>query len=272
VKPGQFVTYKSGKIEALFIVNSNNSLCRVVDGVGRLCKSEVEVHLVVTAIRDSRFNDTPTITEISSLMQMRTFPHWVHLIVAATSGQAVAPPPNSPKAASGSAGSTGSGYPIGSLILGTGKVGNVWIVNKDNNKDISLLWDGKSNHFCPSELTVTDRIAHNPPVVSINKALDAINDKLPPTRQVHFHDIPQWAKNLMIAPHKTPTPPSNKPVPHLPNVVASYTGMVPKVNTSSENKIASIQDTCDHVFKTYVGMRESFEYCTHCDLKRGIQQ
>lgn len=36
-------------------------------------------------------------------------------------------------------------------------------------------------------------------------------------------------------------------------------------NTNNETK----KESCDHTWKLYQGFNESYEYCIHCDLKRG---
>ena len=261
---GNFAYYRSGKTEMLYIIEDDYAWC-VVNADGSINQTK-GFHLEKKYIQGVNTYTCPAgAMDILSMMGFNPYPQWVQDIRNSVQT------PTNPATAS-AIGSTG--FPIGSLILGTGKANNVWIINKDNSRDVSLLWDGKGARFCGSELERQDNLlpGHRQNV-SINIAIDTINNKLPVPAQITYANVPQWAKNLLLT-HHVPVPTFKAPPPSIPQGVAvamKSLGLQQK-EEKEQKTFATFQDTCQHDFREYVGIREIYEYCVHCDIKRAIKQ
>ncbi len=201
--------------------------------------------------------------DFQHIIKGRPLPHWVHLITATINTPGVAPLP-----------AMQTGYPIGSLIIGSGKAGNVWIVNKQNSRDISLLWDGKNKRWCGSELERPDNLLPKPHHVSARAEVI-----------VHVHQnkplgfgaviFPAWADKLILTTAQAPLVKPPVPQGMSPAVVGALTKaniLAPLSEGLTKKKVDSIRDTCDHEFKSYIGIREVYDYCTKCDFKVGTKQ
>jgi hypothetical protein len=203
----------------------------------------------------------------NSIMKTRAFPLWTLVHVSTKTApqpqQATpAPTPSSP------------GYPIGSMILGTGKANNVWIVNKDNSRDISLLWDGKQAKFCSNELERTDMlVASSHTVVTLSEVFTFIqsqigNNKLPA--------LPEWVKKLILSRlqlskqtllggvygHTIISPAAVQSM-----VKAGIADPSLLFKDQVKKQVDTVAKTCDHSFKSYIGFREVYQYCIKCDFK-----
>lgn len=205
---------------------------------------------------------------VLSIMLGRPFPHWVHMITAQAS---VSMASNAPQAPSQPQGATG--YPIGTIFLGTSKAGNVWIVNTDNTRSISKLWDGKQARWCTSEVECPDQLKIGPwKPVTAQETLDFINRNNGMSITLPY--IPPWVKSLLLTPHKAPNAPPLQSTGMSPAVVNALTKanvLAPRVE-HAQIKIDSTQDKCDHSFKSYIGFREVYDYCLKCDFKIRAKQ
>jgi len=204
------------------------------------------------------------------IMQQRPFPHWVHMAISPTLSTMATQAHQGPPQTQGA-----TGYPIGTLFLGTGKAGHVYIVNKDNSRDISRLWNGKTGLWCTSELEYTDNLIPGPHKSKTSQEVcDEINAKMGCVFTPA--NFPKWAKHMILTPHKT--------LPVKPAQTMGSLGYKPAVGKlltkanilqqkeESNKKVAKAEDSCNHIFIPYVGIREVYEFCSKCDFKvRGKQ-
>lgn len=201
----------------------------------------------------------PTQTDIDAIMNGRAFPQWVKSISSIVNSQFISPSLN-----------TNVSYKIGSMLLGTGKSGNIWIVNKDNSNDISLLFNGRARKWCQSSMDKNDKA--NPvrrlQIVDEAEVYDFINKH----HGMRGFSLPQWALNLRswggVASSIAQTSTSVKP-----EALKSIQGTLNlKPKEPMKIKVENFRDKCNHEFNTYMGFTDIYDYCIKCDVKRATKQ
>lgn len=269
------------KVGDLFITNSNSLyICVTVDlqnGTGFVSKIVDDKGQLIDPERNGqqvKFGDQrlSTVTygskEVTNIMQLRTFPVWALQVVTNASRLSAM----ASQAAQGAAQTLTKGYAIGTLILGSGKAGNVWIVNKDNTRDISMLWNGPQARWCGSELEFQDKIVKTRILATILEVIDFINKQLPPTQQLTHTNFPAWAWTMMFTTHQPLLPKQAPPTGMSPGVKKALDAMGVTAPIQQKKSVDSAQNKCEHVFKSYVGFREVYDFCTKCDVKIGTKQ
>lgn len=163
-------------------------------------------------------------------------------------------------------------YPIGAMFLGSGANGNVYIINRDKSRDVSMLWKGRSKRWCHNATEFTDNIkaANTPKFLNFVEVEDFI-------RKHHGVEVrgtwPQWVKVLWGT--ALPSGPRSGHLPVSGPVInpAVVPGLVKAgvlKQCVPEKKVDSVRETCNHQFIQYFGFREVYEFCVHCDKKRPI--
>lgn len=164
--------------------------------------------------------------------------------------------------------------PIGSMFIGSGRTMNVWIVNKQNSDEISLLWDGKNGRWCGSELERPDRISPQSTISTStpSEVISFINKNFAKT--FAMNSFPPWAMKLFW----TAANPAPQAKPQAQGMSPAVTSAMIKANIISppkeemQKRVVTAQELCKHEYRQYVGFSHIYEYCIICDAKRSIKQ
>lgn len=242
---------------------------QLTDDTGRILDDTFPVVSTVENVSNNRFGKiTWGGPMCQTIMQMRGFPTWVHKIQHTMMA-------SSPQSAAAQQAATT--YPMGTIFIGTGKSQNIWIINKHNSTDISLLWDGKQSRFCGSESERTDRLATPRTPDDIHSALDFINKNFGKNYKTINGSVPMWAISLMYG--------QSAPQAKSPGRAPVATGMSPAVQSAMvkahilaepqaapKKKVVTAKEVCHHSMKSYVGFTDIYDYCEICDLKVRAKQ
>jgi hypothetical protein len=240
--------------------NAQNGDCfirKLTDDTGAILSDSINVSWH-DSIHNPRFGIISWTGNIANkLLNGLVLPNWVLNMRAPNSG-GVPPIAQAPS------------YAIGTLFLGTGKAGNVWIVNKDNTRDISMLWNGKQGRWCTNELEYKDHLTAGPhKPVTLGEVLTFINNTPRPNAPPA---LPAWAQVMILTPHK-PIGPSSKAAASMnASVAATFvkTGlMTPRMGFTKT--LDTNRESCDHQYVFAKGFNRDYEFCAKCNIKRDLK-
>ncbi len=159
-------------------------------------------------------------------------------------------------------------YDIGTILHGKNtRIGNLWIITQDKSFIASLLYDGNAQVIAPDATYKTDLMSPGMMIASDHDIAASLGG---------WDKMPQWASAFVrqrilvpgLAPISTTIPASA--------LAAIYKAIGP-IATNREHLldkglIKSKIDICDHEYKPYFGFTDVYEYCVHCDHKKGMPQ
>lgn len=259
------------KINYLYMAIDYKNACIIADALGTFANKTAQQDI------SQRFTDfilNPTPQEIDAILKGSPLPFWCTKLANQSSTNTAGLPPIPQPAPTSGHGfipfpKTNPVYHIGTIFTNL-KSNNLWIINKDQTREISLLWDGRTKTWAGSELFRQDNIKIGSTGLNqvTSKYVHTLTGVLPAA-------YPQWAKNMILGPTMQTLPKSGS-TPQSSVKPASMASLqrlqdallrdskITKAFPGVDKRVS----TCNHSFKEYTGFREVYSYCIYCDEKQ----
>ncbi len=169
-------------------------------------------------------------------------------------------------------------YKIGTILHGNNtRIGNLWIITKDDSYEGSMLWDGGLSLVAPTDLYKRETMSNG---MLVADAFDVARI------MGSWANLPVWANNLIST--KDSQLVSGKANVQIvnPAVIKSIesalgqsittrqkmidNGLI-KMHSKDESGVCPARKDGGHFFASYHGFTDTFDFCIHCDYKRPLR-